>query len=1386
LGKKAVSGIMLTLLLTILVLISFTPLSRSQPPDGEWIVTGVEVVENKTIELSGNLTVKSGGSLTLRSVTLGLNVERNGQYGISVEEGGSLFIYNSNISSATAFRFFFRVVGGSFVMKNSELHGAGFGEWGEGGVWIQTDDTLIDGNLISDGYGVVLNGSDNCVINNNRFMNTDQGIFTSESKHNLIVNNTIHRKEKGSAENGIWIVRSGDNVIANNVIFECTYGIRMTSGWNNTITSNLLIGGMIFGYSCIEIEGSHNNTIANNTIRSGQIGIHVLRSVNNKVEENFIEGLIVGVMLSYAYNNVVANNNLSNIFFSPSGPNSFPWHYTDVDAIHLYHSSNNAIINNWVSSVQSNAIILWEMSSNNTLQANVINSSHIGISLHYSSDNNKIINNVVSHIVSKAMILDESNGNIAYHNSFLDPVVDAYDNGMNHWSFGGQGNYWGDYEGQDKDGNGVGDVPRCIPPNGTDSFPLMNPKPAAFVPIPKLEKLEISNLGGQEVVISTEETWKNIAVTAYRIHVKEGGNLTLKNVTLTIVPFGMGIMVDPGGSMYIYDSIITAADPRYAGYDIHVFEAKEFVMKNSELHYAGLESVETNTTIENNVFAHNYRGIKVQGPNLRCRIANNIITYSQVGIVSDTGYISNNTISKMISAGVLAGPNGVQIIGNNISHVWGGAMILQWTHGLVPSAINNTISNSEVGMLIFAGGGPGGLFGFRVVNNVISDTQRGAIQILPNVYAPPTNVTLLNCVVTNNTILNSAGGIYLATGTQNLLIYHNNMINSPNSSDLGSNDWDYKGEGNHWSDYTGVDSNGDGIGDTPYYIPPNGVDRYPLMDRYKPYISPHDIGILRVTPSKNIFGRGFTLPMNVKIKNYGNYTESFNVTAYYNANPIATQTVTLASGSYTTITFRWKTTGVAKGSYTISAYTWPILGEGEIDDNLYVDGTVQIVDDNTPPTTMISLSGVLGNNGWFTSEVTVTMLATDDLSGVDETEYSFDNVTWITYTAPFTVVNEGYTTLYRKSTDGAGNVETIKAETIKIDKTPPSCSINAPISGGWYQTATLPSLKYTVVETNPYTVVETGWSTAEGKYIVTVTATDAAGNAGSASITYTVDNTPPVITISGAANEAWYSANVTITWSVADNLDPNPAATANYPSPTMFSTEGSHTITVSATDKTGNTASKSLSFAIDKAPTVTAIDMSGTAGLNGWYVSDVTVSLTATDPSPSSGVKEIHYILNGAKTVVSGSTTTFTLTAEGINTLEYWTVDNAGNSETAKARTLKIDKTPPVANAGRDQTVIGETVSFDASGSMDNVGIVSYQWDFGDGRSGTGKTTTHTYTYAKPTYTVTLTVKDAAGNKATHSITVTVFPTWIMVAVIVAIVVVIGAVFARRKTKTKA
>lgn len=103
-------------------------------------------------------------------------------------------------------------------------------------------------------------------------------------------------------------------------------------------------------------------------------------------------------------------------------------------------------------------------------------------------------------------------------------------------------------------------------------------------------------------------------------------------------------------------------------------------------------------------------------------------------------------------------------------------------------------------------------------------------------------------------------------------------------------------------------------------------------------------------------------------------------------------------------------------------------------------------------TTTVSLNGTLGSNGYWVSDVTVTLEATGN--GVTLIEYSFDY--WYTaqnYTAPFTISGEGWYTLDARAWDSNGMGETVVAY-FNIDLTPPTTSFSL-IGGqlgnnGWY------------------------------------------------------------------------------------------------------------------------------------------------------------------------------------------------------------------------------------------------------------------------------------------------------------------------------------------------
>jgi hypothetical protein len=121
-----------------------------------------------------------------------------------------------------------------------------------------------------------------------------------------------------------------------------------------------------------------------------------------------------------------------------------------------------------------------------------------------------------------------------------------------------------------------------------------------------------------------------------------------------------------------------------------------------------------------------------------------------------------------------------------------------------------------------------------------------------------------------------------------------------------------------------------------------------------------------------------------------------------------------------------------------------------------------------------------------------------------------------------------------------------------------------------------------VVEANSYTVGVTGWSIAEGVHTVTVTATDGAGNVGSASVTYTVDNTAPVVTFTAPAANAQYILGQTVlaNWTATDDLSGIFSAAGTVPSgsPIDTGTVGTKTFIVTATDNAGNTVTNTITY----------------------------------------------------------------------------------------------------------------------------------------------------------------------------------------------------------------
>jgi hypothetical protein len=261
-------------------------------------------------------------------------------------------------------------------------------------------------------------------------------------------------------------------------------------------------------------------------------------------------------------------------------------------------------------------------------------------------------------------------------------------------------------------------------------------------------------------------------------------------------------------------------------------------------------------------------------------------------------------------------------------------------------------------------------------------------------------------------------------------------------------------------------------------------------------------------------------------------------------------------------------------------------------------------------------------------------------------------------------------------------------------------------------------------------------------------AIDVAGNRSSTDFgPVNLDKTKPTLLgVPADPNGAgWYSDDVTVKWVGDDAL--SGIDTTTQPADSVVKGEGSNLGAgpVTIKDRAGNVVdftctdnlsgvalcptSKSLkgdganqSVTSDPATdlagnasagkTVGGINIDGTApstssnnlctATNGYCTgSTADVVLTAADQTGLSGVKEIHYAVDGgAEQVAAGASKTVSvpLTGSGSGTVKYWAVDNAGNVDpTPATRTWTV--TAPTGGSGSGSSTSNATTTTNTSSS---------------------------------------------------------------------------------------
>ncbi|MHB0976869.1 MAG: Ig-like domain-containing protein, partial [Candidatus Aquicultorales bacterium] len=475
-----------------------------------------------------------------------------------------------------------------------------------------------------------------------------------------------------------------------------------------------------------------------------------------------------------------------------------------------------------------------------------------------------------------------------------------------------------------------------------------------------------------------------------------------------------------------------------------------------------------------------------------------------------------------------------------------------------------------------------------------------------------------------------------------------------------------------------------------------------------------------------------------------------------------------AATGTTSWTYSW--TLPSSGTYTIRSRSTDASGRVQATpDEVTVD-----VDNVSPVTTATTSPAVPdGSDGWFVTAPAVTLSSSEP----GTTYYRWNGTgPWIAYAGPFSAP-EGENTLNFYSADASGNTETPQSRTIKVDTADPSSTVADPAGG-----STLTGSGYTVtgsasdassgVSQVEISINGGAWTTAtgnsswsyswtfpgDGTYTIRSRATDVSGRVETpgAGETVIVDNSAPVTTLttSPAAPDGTNGFFITA---------PSVTLTADEPGTTYYqwdgtggawttysgsiaAPEGEHTLYYYSSDAYGNDESpKSQGIKVDTAAPSTTISTSPSSpdGSSGWFVTVPTVTL-ATEPGATT-----YYRFD------SGAWATYAapfVAPEGTHTLSVYSVDEAGNAETATNRTIKVDTTTPsstIAAPTGDSTLTGASYAVTGTASDGTSGVIRVEVQINGGawQTATG-TTSWSYTWSLPssgTYTIRSRAIDASG-----------------------------------------
>ena len=421
--------------------------------------------------------------------------------------------------------------------------------------------------------------------------------------------------------------------------------------------------------------------------------------------------------------------------------------------------------------------------------------------------------------------------------------------------------------------------------------------------------------------------------------------------------------------------------------------------------------------------------------------------------------------------------------------------------------------------------------------------------------------------------------------------------------------------------------------------------------------------------SNKIYNSNQTLTITASDKFY----DYMDITNNKDGKVINNDTVKSNSKSYT----------LTHGTYTVNATAYDESGRNTSLSKSYVI-------DTKAPTCSLEVDGTKGNDGWYTSYVTVGFKSTDGTGSkivsykIKNTSVNKDGKISLNYNTTGEVVTAIVT-------DEAGNVGTCKTGTIKIDTVVP----NAPTitasdnisSGNWHTNNfdlklsganNISGNSYYFNNTNSninnlYNSKIEAYNETTGYTYYTKVCSKAGLCSGVSRYQVKLDKTDPTcslkVTSGTLGDNNWYTSNVNVGFnSYGDNISGISSFNIDK---TSITSDGNTKITGTVKDKAGRSNTCSINVYIDKTkPTCTSSGESTT-----WTSGDRTITSGCSDTMSNCKTGNIPL--------------TFTTTTKTATIGQYDIEDNAGNKTTCPSRNVNVyvDKNAPICTGSGESTI---------------------------------------------------------------------------------------------------